>query len=134
MVSHWNFKFLILRTTHTYIYILLEFALCDDRNLLAVNEKHTFKTVANYILKLQTFSFILPLFLEFVLFLQLLLVRRPCANYHMEREKVFNSSEVQKLLKQYESLFKELTEITGQKTEDFDGVQDIYSTLLAEVR
>lgn len=37
-------------------------------------------------------------------------------------------------MEEYDSLFKELTEITGQKTEDFDGVQDIYSTLLAEVR
>lgn len=63
-----------------------------------------------------------------------MLVRRPCANYHIERQKVFDSPEVQKLLKKYDSLFKELTEITGQKTEDFDGVQDIYSTLLAEVK
>lgn len=47
---------------------------------------------------------------------------------------MFKSAEVQKLLKDYEPLFKELTEITGQKTEDFEGVQDIYSTLLAEVK
>lgn len=66
--------------------------------------------------------------------LQLLLVRRPCATYHIERQKVLNSSEIQDIFKQYDSLFKELTEITGQKTEDLDGVQDIYSTLLAEVK
>lgn len=61
-------------------------------------------------------------------------MRRPCANYHIERQKVFDSPEVKELLNKYESLFKQLTEISGQKTEDFDAVQDIYSTLLAEVK
>lgn len=61
------------------------------------------------------------------------MVRKPCAQYHIERQRVLNSTEVQIKLKEYESLFKELTEVTGQKTEDFEGVQDIYTTLLAEV-
>ncbi|CAG9854000.1 unnamed protein product [Phyllotreta striolata] len=63
----------------------------------------------------------------------LLLVRRPCPKYHVEKSKVIQSEEVQKMYKQYEELFKNLTEITGQKTDDFEGVQDIYTTLLSEV-
>ncbi|KAJ8921163.1 hypothetical protein NQ315_013635 [Exocentrus adspersus] len=62
----------------------------------------------------------------------LLLVRKPCAQYHIERNKVIKSETVQDLFNQYDSLFKDLTEITGQNVTDFDGVQDIYSTLLAE--
>ncbi|XP_074039574.1 prostatic acid phosphatase isoform X2 [Leptinotarsa decemlineata] len=62
----------------------------------------------------------------------LLLVRRPCPQYHIEKERVMNSPEVKSMMAEYEDLFRELTEITGQKVEDFDGVQDIYSTLMAE--
>lgn len=38
------------------------------------------------------------------------------------------------MFKAYEDLFKNLTDVTGQKTEDFEGVQDIYTTLLSEVK
>ncbi|XP_018561726.1 prostatic acid phosphatase-like isoform X2 [Anoplophora glabripennis] len=62
----------------------------------------------------------------------LLLVRKPCAQYHIERDKVINSEEVKNLFKYYEPLFKELTEVTGQNVTDFDGVQDVFSTLQAE--
>ncbi|XP_057663613.1 prostatic acid phosphatase-like isoform X1 [Diorhabda carinulata] len=62
----------------------------------------------------------------------LLLVRKPCPKYHKEKEKVKKSKEVQDLLKQYEELFKELTDITGQEVHDFEDVQDIYTTLQAE--
>ncbi|KAG5883754.1 hypothetical protein JTB14_023176 [Gonioctena quinquepunctata] len=62
----------------------------------------------------------------------LLLVRRPCPQYHIEREKVMNSAEVKKMVEEYRDLFNELTRITGQKIEDFEGVQDVYTTLLAE--
>ncbi|CAG9820084.1 unnamed protein product [Phaedon cochleariae] len=64
----------------------------------------------------------------------LLLVRKPCPQYHIEKQRIMKSPEVQNMFKQYETLFKELTNITGQNTTDFDGVQDIYSTLLAEER
>ncbi|XP_028130269.1 prostatic acid phosphatase isoform X2 [Diabrotica virgifera virgifera] len=62
----------------------------------------------------------------------LLLVRKPCPKYHVEKKKVFESKEVKDMLSKYEDLYKELTDITGQKTEDFEGVQDIYTTLMAE--
>lgn len=64
----------------------------------------------------------------------LLLVRKPCPKYHIEKEKVQKSKEVQDLLKEYEELFKELNEITGQEVHDFEDVQDIYTTLQAEER
>ncbi|CAG9815088.1 unnamed protein product [Phaedon cochleariae] len=62
----------------------------------------------------------------------LLLVRRPCPQYHIEKERIMKSTEIQNMFKPYETLFKDLTDITGQKTTDFEGVQDIYTTLLAE--
>ncbi|KAJ8954162.1 hypothetical protein NQ318_005756 [Aromia moschata] len=62
----------------------------------------------------------------------LLLVRKPCAQYHIERDRVIRTEEVQRVFQQYAPLFEELTEITGQNVTDFDGVQDIFSTLRAE--
>ncbi|KAJ8967045.1 hypothetical protein NQ314_003162 [Rhamnusium bicolor] len=62
----------------------------------------------------------------------LLLVRKPCAQYYIEREKVIQSDEVQKLFQHYEPLFKKLSEMTGENIIDFDGVQDVFSTLKAE--
>ncbi|XP_050315759.1 prostatic acid phosphatase-like isoform X2 [Anthonomus grandis grandis] len=62
----------------------------------------------------------------------LLLVRKPCAEYHKERDRVIASKDIQDKLKQFESLFSELTEVTGRTVKDFDDVQDIFSTLKAE--
>ncbi|RZB39347.1 venom acid phosphatase Acph-1 [Asbolus verrucosus] len=63
---------------------------------------------------------------------QLLLVRRPCAQYHLELDRVMQTEEIQNKLKENEELFKELSEITGKTVENFDDVQDIYTTLRAE--
>lgn len=65
---------------------------------------------------------------------QLLLVRRPCPQYHIEMERVVKTvGKVKVKFEQNRGLFEELTLITGQKTKNFDDVQDIYSTLRAEV-
>lgn len=45
---------------------------------------------------------------------------------------MIESEDVKSLFEYYEPLFKTLTEITGQNVTDFDGVQDIFSTLKAE--
>lgn len=62
----------------------------------------------------------------------LLLVRKPCAAYHIERDLVIASQEIQQLLSDYQPLFDSLTEYTGNTVEDFDDVQDVFSTLKAE--
>lgn len=41
--------------------------------------------------------------------------------------------EIQRMLDDNKGLFEELTRITGQETNSLDGVQDIFSTLTAEV-
>lgn len=43
------------------------------------------------------------------------------------------SQEIQQLLSDYQPLFDSLTEYTGNTVEDFDDVQDVFSTLKAEV-
>lgn len=43
------------------------------------------------------------------------------------------SQEIQQLLSDYQPLFDNLTEYTGKTVEDFDDVQDVFSTLKAEV-
>ncbi|XP_076257186.1 prostatic acid phosphatase-like isoform X1 [Rhynchophorus ferrugineus] len=62
----------------------------------------------------------------------LLLVRKPCAAYHIERDSVIASEEIQSKFKESQNLFDDLTTITGKIVKDFDDVQDIFSTLRAE--
>ncbi|KAL1502127.1 hypothetical protein ABEB36_007319 [Hypothenemus hampei] len=63
----------------------------------------------------------------------LLLVRKPCAAYHKERDKVVASETVQKKFQENQALFNYLTQHTGRLVENFDDVQDIFSTLKAEM-
>lgn len=51
----------------------------------------------------------------------------------MELDKVKQSAEIKKKLKDSETLFHELTQLTGKEVKDFDDVQDVFSTLRAEV-
>lgn len=60
-------------------------------------------------------------------------MRKPCPQFHIERQKVLQTEEIKNLLRKYENLFRELTDITGQKVDDLDEVQDVFSTLKAEV-
>lgn len=62
----------------------------------------------------------------------LLLVRKPCQAYHIERDKVIASEEIQKKFGESKPLFDALTEHTGRTVKDFDDVQDVFSTLKAE--
>ncbi|XP_066144133.1 prostatic acid phosphatase-like isoform X4 [Euwallacea fornicatus] len=62
----------------------------------------------------------------------LLLVRKPCAAYHRERDRVVKSEEMQSRFKQYQDLFKGLTKYTGRVVKDFGDVEDVFSTLKAE--
>jgi prostatic aicd phosphatase len=62
----------------------------------------------------------------------LLLVRKPCPQYHLELERVMDSEEIQDKLKAHQELFEELSDATGLKVKNFDDVMDIYSTLRAE--
>nr|CAH7742768.1 unnamed protein product [Callosobruchus chinensis] len=62
----------------------------------------------------------------------LLLVRKPCPQYHIEKQKVMESDEVKTKMDAYRTLFTEMTEITGMEVKDFEDVQDVYTTLLAE--
>ncbi|CAH1981629.1 unnamed protein product [Acanthoscelides obtectus] len=62
----------------------------------------------------------------------LLLVRKPCPQYHIEKLKVMESEEIKNKMKKYETLFEELTEITGMNISNFEDVQDVYTTLIAE--
>jgi len=62
----------------------------------------------------------------------LLLVRRPCAKYHIEFNKLLETPEIKKIFKENKQLFDDLTKITGKTVTNPDDVQDIYSTLKAE--
>ncbi|XP_044261275.1 venom acid phosphatase Acph-1-like [Tribolium madens] len=62
----------------------------------------------------------------------LLLVRRPCANYHLELDHVLQLPPIKKKFQENEKLFQELSDKTGKTVKNFDDVQDIYSTLKAE--
>ncbi|GLV33616.1 uncharacterized protein CBL_21233 [Carabus blaptoides fortunei] len=62
----------------------------------------------------------------------LLLVRRPCAQYHLELDKVMSEGEVKENLDKHQELFKALSSVTGLHIKDFDDVQSLYSTLVAE--
>nr|XP_008190580.2 PREDICTED: venom acid phosphatase Acph-1 [Tribolium castaneum] len=62
----------------------------------------------------------------------LLLVRRPCANYHLELDRVLKLPEIRKKFEENDELFRELSEKTGKSVKNFDDVQDIYNTLKAE--
>lgn len=62
----------------------------------------------------------------------MLLVRLPCAQYHLELERVIKSDKIQKRLKEHEKLFNDLSANTGKSIKNFDDVQDLYSTLRAE--
>lgn len=60
-------------------------------------------------------------------------MRKPCAAYHIERDSIIASDEIQNKFKESQNLFDDLTNITGKTVKDFDDVQDIFSTLRAEV-
>lgn len=60
-------------------------------------------------------------------------MRKPCPQYHIEMDRVLGLEEVRNQMETNRGLFEELTAITGQNTKNFDDVQDIYSTLKAEV-
>lgn len=62
----------------------------------------------------------------------LLLVRKPCAQYHIELDKVMAEGEVKNKLEDNQKLFQDLSKITGLVIKDFDDVQSLYSTLRAE--
>lgn len=62
----------------------------------------------------------------------LLLVRRPCAQYHLELDKVMSEGEVKEKLDQNQELFTALSSETGLHIKDFDDIQSLYSTLKAE--
>ncbi|KRT86473.1 Phosphatase [Oryctes borbonicus] len=62
----------------------------------------------------------------------LLLVRKTCAQYEIELRNVMMSLEVQEKLKLNKEIFEYLEIWSGNKIEDFDDVQDLYSTLYAE--
>lgn len=62
----------------------------------------------------------------------LLLVRTPCPRYYEALKEVFQLPEVRAEIDQYESLFQELTELTGLNVTTPEDVQSIYTTLLAE--
>ncbi|KAK4878734.1 hypothetical protein RN001_011240 [Aquatica leii] len=62
----------------------------------------------------------------------LLLVRRPCPQYHIELEKVLKSPEVQQKLQRERELFDQVARYTGSKIESFEDAQDVYTTLMSE--
>ncbi|GAB0088473.1 venom acid phosphatase Acph-1 [Sergentomyia squamirostris] len=62
----------------------------------------------------------------------LLLVRTPCSRYPESVEEVLKSPEVQQKITPYESMMKELTEITGLQIKTPDDIQSLYGTLKAE--
>lgn len=65
--------------------------------------------------------------------MQLLLVRVPCPQYQMELDRVKQTEEMKAKFSKYSQLFGNLTQITGQQIDDFEGVLDIHGTLKAEV-
>lgn len=60
-------------------------------------------------------------------------MRFPCPQYHIELERLKSTPEIQNIYNEYKELFENITRLTGQNVNDFDGVQDVYSTLTAEV-
>ncbi|KAF5290069.1 hypothetical protein FQA39_LY14850 [Lamprigera yunnana] len=62
----------------------------------------------------------------------LLLVRKPCPQYHIELERLMTTKEIRKKLEENSILFEGLAEHTGKVIKDFEDVQDIYTTLMAE--
>ncbi|GLV36906.1 uncharacterized protein CBL_02259 [Carabus blaptoides fortunei] len=56
----------------------------------------------------------------------------PCAQYHLELDKVMSEGEVKENLDKHQELFKALSSVTGLHIKDFDDVQSLYSTLIAE--
>nr|CAI5830473.1 unnamed protein product [Callosobruchus analis] len=63
----------------------------------------------------------------------LLLVRKPCPQYHIEKQKVMESNEVKSKMNDYRTLFSKMTEFTGMEINNFEDIQDVYTTLLAEI-
>ncbi|KAK4878735.1 hypothetical protein RN001_011241 [Aquatica leii] len=62
----------------------------------------------------------------------LLLVRRPCPQYHLEIDRLFNTSEIKQKLNDQKDLYQKLEEHTGKKIGNFEDVQDIFTTLMSE--
>lgn len=63
----------------------------------------------------------------------MLLVRQPCLRYYEELEKVEKEGEPKALLDANAEMFKMLSNITGDNIKNFEDIQSLYSTLLAEV-
>lgn len=59
-------------------------------------------------------------------------MRKPCAQYHIELEKIMSEGPIKHQLTENYKLFYKLSQITGLKIKDFDDVQSLYSTLRAE--
>ncbi|XP_036337097.1 prostatic acid phosphatase-like [Rhagoletis pomonella] len=74
----------------------------------------------------------IPIFSEPLEQDSLLLVRTPCPRYFEARGEVNQLPEVKAELARYESLFKNLTEITGMPIRSADDINSLYITLLAE--
>lgn len=62
----------------------------------------------------------------------MLLVRTPCPRYYEVLDEVYKRDEIQKVLKEHQKMFDELTEITGLSIKTPDDAQSLYSTLRAE--
>jgi len=62
----------------------------------------------------------------------LLLVRRPCSQYHLELDRLLKTSEIQQKLQENAQTFEEVSKHTGKQLKNFDDAQDVFSTLMAE--
>lgn len=62
----------------------------------------------------------------------LLLVRRPCAQYNLELEKLEKTPEIEERLQRYVKTFEEVEKHTGKKIKTFEDAQDVFTTLMAE--
>jgi prostatic aicd phosphatase len=62
----------------------------------------------------------------------LLLVRTPCARYYEALQEVFETRELQRIQRDNEEMYRELTYLTGMDIKTPDDVQSLYSTLRAE--
>ncbi|KAF5286470.1 hypothetical protein FQR65_LT12553 [Abscondita terminalis] len=62
----------------------------------------------------------------------LLLVRKPCPQYHLELNRVLKSKDVRHKLQELQPLLDDLSKHTGKKIENFEDVQDVYTTLMSE--
>lgn len=60
-------------------------------------------------------------------------MRIPCPQYQKELDRVKQTEEIKEKFSKYSHLFGNLTQITGQEIDDFEGVLDIHGTLKAEV-